>query len=324
MTPSSSISSPARAPSANSPARVEPARGYAHPAYAQSLSGFGKPIELKESGGWLLERAIPGGVHRDAIGTYPLLHCRDWRRLRADLEALEGRLVSVAAVPDPFGDYDADLLRDSFPDLVVPFKEHFFTDMQRPLDESVSRHHRKYARKALQQVRIDVLPDPAAFLDEWVELHRNLETRHDVKGRRAFSREAFAIQLKLPGMVVIRARHGEVTVGAQLWLQHEHVAYGHVLAFSPLGYEVGAPYALYWSALEHFVGKVRLCSYAGVAGTDVETAGGLGQFKRGWATATRTAYFCGRILDRAAYAELAHAEGRSPGAFFPAYRSSFE
>jgi hypothetical protein len=258
------------------------------------------------------------------MGTYPLLHCRDWSRLRADLDGLQGRLVSVAAVPDPFGDHDVELLRECFGDRVIAFKEHFFTDMHRPLAETVSRHHRKYARKALQAVRVDVLPEPCAFLDDWVELHKTLIARHDIKGIRAFSRVAFAAQLGLPGIVVLRAMHGEHLVGAQLWLQHEQVAYGHVLAFSPLGYEVGAPYALYWSALEHFVGKVRWCSFAGVSGTDVQGAGGLGQFKRGWATGTRTAYFCGRILDRGRYDELARAAGREGSTFFPAYRSTFE
>jgi hypothetical protein len=301
-----------------------PALGYAHPGYAQSLAQFGTPVELPRSGGWILERPVPGSAHRDAMGSYPLLFCRSWAELHADLRELEGRLVSLAAVPDPFGDFDLDLLRECFGDVVVPFKEHFVTDMHRPLAESVSRHHRKYARKALQIVQVDVVQDPPGFLDEWIELHRTLTARHDLKGLRAFSRSAFSEQLRLPGIVVIRARHEETTVGAQLWFQHEEVAYGHVLAFSQLGYDTGAPYALYWSALEHFAGKVRWCWTGGVAGTDVQAPGGLGQFKRGWATTTRTAYFCGRILDRDRYDELARIQGRAPGGFFPAYRTSME
>ena len=297
-----------------------PALGYAHPAYAQSLAEFGTPLELPRSGGWLLERAVPNSPWRDAMGCYPLLFCRDWSELRADLAALEGRVVAVSAVPDLFAANDPAMLRDCFRDLVMPFKEHFVTDMQRPLAESVSRHHRKYARKALREVQCDVVADPPAFLDEWMELHQTLVARHEITGIRAFSRRAFAMQLSLPGIVVVRAKHGETTVGAQLWVQHEEVAYGHVLAFSQLGYDVGAPYALYWSALEHFVGRVRWCSFGGVSGTDVAVAGGLGQFKRGWATTTRTAYFCGRICDRARYEELAKV---NPAAtFFPAYRNS--
>jgi len=297
--------------------------GYAHPGYARSLAEFGTPLELGASGGWVLEREIPGGPARDAMGCYPLLFCRDWRALRSDLDALEGRLVSVSAVPDPFGAHDEALLRETFGDVVVPFKEHFVTDMERPLDKSVSRHHRKYARKALREVQAELVADPSKYLDEWLDLHRWLVARHGATGIRAFSPRAFAAQLALPGAVVVRATHKGVPVGAQLWFQHDDVAYGHVLAFSPQGYEAGAPYALYWFALSHFVGKVRWCSFGGVSGTDVAGPGGLSQFKRGWATGTRTAYFCGRILDRARYAEQAGRRGAAAGGFFPAYRTSF-
>ena len=34
--------------------------GYLHPNYAQSLAEFGKPRELTNCGGWILEREIPG------------------------------------------------------------------------------------------------------------------------------------------------------------------------------------------------------------------------------------------------------------------------
>lgn len=300
------------------------ALGYSHPGYAQSLAEFGTPVELPRSGGWILERPVPGSPYRDAMGSYPLLLCRDWSALRADLQELQGRgLVTVSAVPELFGEHDPQLLRECFGDVVIPFKEHFITDMQRPLAESVSRHHRKYARKALLQVQVEVVGNPPGFLDEWVELHRNLVARHEVTGIRAYSRRAFSMQLNLPGIVVMRAKYRGSTVGAQLWFQHEHVAYGHVLAFSLLGYEVGAPYALYWFALEHFLGKVRWCSMGGVSGTDVAESGGLSQFKRGWATTTRTAYFCGRVYDRRKYEELVGQKGSGPEGFFPAYRTSF-
>lgn len=297
--------------------------GYAHPGYARSLAEFGTPLELPRSGGWLLERDVPGAGARDAMGSYPLLFCRDWRALGEDLRALEGRLVAVSAVPDPFGDHDVELLREAFGDVVTPFKEHFVTDMERPLQENVSRHHRKYARRALREIHCDVVDDLPGFLDEWLELHKWLVARHGVTGIRGFSRAAFATQLALPGAVVLRAKHRGVPVGAQLWFQHRDVAYGHVLAFTPQGYEVEAPYGLYWFALEHFLGKVKWCSYGGVSGTDVAEPGGLGQFKRGWSSGTRTAYLCGRILDRGRYDSLVAQAGKSPSHFFPGYRSSF-
>ena len=181
--------------------------GYANPAYAQSLAEFGTPLELPRSGGWVLEREIPGTKLRDAMGCYPLLVCRDWKGLREDLEELAARrsLISLGVVPDLFGDHDRALLEETFGDVVIPFKEHFITDMHKPLAESVSRHHRKYARKALQEIECDVVADAPGFLDEWVELHRNLVARHDAKGIRAYSPRAFAAQLAIPGTAAPRS-----------------------------------------------------------------------------------------------------------------------
>ncbi|MBM3888816.1 MAG: hypothetical protein FJ388_06780, partial [Verrucomicrobia bacterium] len=70
--------------------------GYRHPDYAAALAGFGRPLELPRCGGWILERPIPGSLRHDAMGPYPLFACSDWRGLRADLDALSNRLVTVA------------------------------------------------------------------------------------------------------------------------------------------------------------------------------------------------------------------------------------
>jgi hypothetical protein len=64
--------------------------GYMHPGHAESLAEFGTPRGLPCSGGWLLERAIPGFGSHDAMGCYPLFACRDWAALPTDLKNLEG------------------------------------------------------------------------------------------------------------------------------------------------------------------------------------------------------------------------------------------
>jgi hypothetical protein len=56
--------------------------GYAHPAYATSLAEFGRPHELIQSSGWILERAVPGTDVRDAMGCYPIFACRDWSLMK--------------------------------------------------------------------------------------------------------------------------------------------------------------------------------------------------------------------------------------------------
>ena len=57
--------------------------GYMHLGYAESLVEFGTPRELPRSGGWVLERQIPGFSYRDAMGCYPLFACQDWSQCAA-------------------------------------------------------------------------------------------------------------------------------------------------------------------------------------------------------------------------------------------------
>jgi hypothetical protein len=312
----------AAAPARPHAAHAAPRTGYAHPEYAQSLAEWGTPRALPRAGGWLLERAVPGSAHRDAMGCYPLFACRAWERLAEDVDALGRDCVSLTVVADPFGAHDPALLRRCFPDLATPWKEHHVVDLRRPVEANVSRHHRRHARKALARLDVDVVADPPAFLDDWMRLHAHLVARHAIRGLRAFSRAAFARQLALPDVVVLRARHGGEAVGAQLWVVAEEVAYGHVLAFSDAGYRLGAPYALNLAAIEHFAPRVRFCDLGAAAGAPGDASDGLLRFKRGWAAETRTAWLCGRVFDRARYAELGRRTGASAAtAYFPAYRA---
>ena len=300
--------------------RVSPAdSGYANPGYAESLSEFGSPRALPECGGHVLERRIPGTSYRDAMGPYPLFTCRDWSRLDKDLENLKKDLVSLSVVTDPFGDYGEDYLHRCF-DVVRPFKEHFVTDLSVPVEETVSKHHRYYSRKASERVRVEECEEPLRFLDEWTKLYANLIERHGLAGIQAFSRESFARQLTVPGITVFRAIVGGETVGMHLWYVSGEVAYSHLAASSERGYEFMSAYALYWFAMEHFAGKVRWLDVGSGAGLTGDT-GGLARFKKGWSTGTRPAYFCGRVFDGERYAELAQSYTVRDTSYFPAYRA---
>lgn len=295
------------------------ASGYAHPGYAESLAEFGIPRALPESGGTFLERRIPGTLYRDAMGCYPLFACRDWSRLLLDLEEFGAGLVSFSAVSDPFGDYDLAYLRRCFQDVVIPFKEHFVTDLSLPKDTILSKHHRYYALRALEKVCVEECPEPSRFTEEWVNLYANLVERHDLKGIKAFSKEAFARQLEVPGLVMLRARAGEETVGMHLWYLQGEVAYSHLAASTPLGYELLAAYALYAYAIDQFADRVRWLDLGAGAGVG-ESADGLSKFKKGWSTGSRTAYFCGRVFDPAKYSELSRQSGNPDTGYFPVYR----
>jgi hypothetical protein len=296
------------------------ATGYLHAAYAASLAEFGTPRLLPRSGGWILERRIPGRDDHDAMGCYPMFACRDWTQLPLDLAELGRDLVSLVVVSDPFGAYTSADLHRAFPDQVALFKQHFVADLDRISPAMIKKHHRHYARRALARVEVELCPDPAAFLDEWVELYTTLIVRHNLEGIQAFSRAAFARQLCVPGIVVLRATERGRTVAAHLWYVQGNVAHSHLAAASERGYGLMAAYALYWCALAYFRGKVRWLALGAGAGTQREDADGLSRFKRGWATDTRNAYLCARICDRERYAALAAERKTSLGRYFPAYR----
>ncbi len=295
--------------------------GYQHHAYADSLSEFGTPRYLPRSGGWILKRPIPHCEYRDAMGSYPLFACADWSQLAADLEEVGEELVSLSLVADPFGPPDAALLRCCFPDRMAAFKEHFVLDLDRFAETSLSAHHRRYARKALRELRVECSQEPAQWLDDWTRLYAVLIARHSIRGIPAFSRCAFARQLQVPGIVAFRAVWNETNVGMLLWYQQQEVGYYHLGAYSEEGYLRHASFALFRFAIDYFRESGLRWLDLG-AGAGVQNAGddGLSRFKQGWATGTRTAYLCGRIFSPRRYAEIVRAMGVPATDYFPAYR----
>jgi len=303
---------------ARHPAAPTSDEGYLHPAYAASLAEYGTPVQLRACGGWLLIRDIPGTPHRDAMSLYPLFCCRDWRAVAGDLRELEDDLVSVTVITNPADDYSTDDLQQAF-DTVHPFKQHYLVDTDLPLEETVSKSHQRLARRALKDVQVEVCEQPVNYLNEWLSLYATLARRHGVSGMRAFSRQAFATQLAVPGMTMFRAIHQGETVGMDLWYLQDGVAQGHLVACSERGYRLRAAYATKWTMLQHFYDKVRYVNLGGLAGTSDAENSGLAHFKKGWANTTRTAFLCGRVLDSEIYRRLADA---APAAdYFPAYRA---
>lgn len=295
--------------------------GYRHSRYAKSLAEFGVPRALPHSKGWILERAIQGFPHHDGMGCYPLFACQDWSQLDADMIEIGGDLVSLALVTDPFGDYDIMQLKQCFKDMVIPFKKHFCVDLSCPMERFVCRHHQRYARKALEHLHVERCRDSSRCVDDWTELYQCLVHRHGIKGIAAFSRIAFAEQFKVPGLVAFRALHHSITIGMLLWYVQNDVAYYHLGAYRPLGYDLRASFALFWHAIEYFrTSGLKWLGLGAGAGIEASAMDGLSRFKHGWSTGTRTAYFCGRIFNRRRYSELVEAKGTAGTNYFPAYR----
>jgi hypothetical protein len=254
------------------------------------------------------------------MGCYPLFACQSWSQLQSDLESIGNSLISLVVVTDPFGEYDATLLKECFPDLAMPFKEHFVVDLSRPPDRFVRPHHQRNARKALREIRVEECSNPVEFLDDWINLYDALKVRHNITGMTAFSRKSFAKQLCVPGVVMLRAIHNDATVGIVVWYRQVHRAYYHLGAYNALGYELGASFALFSYAIEHFADAGMLWLNLGAGAGLTHEGSGLDRFKEGWSTGTRTAYLCGRIFDRKNYESLAVIRNASRTAYFPAYR----
>jgi len=294
--------------------------GYLHSGYPKSLAEFGRPRELPRTGGWILERQIPDLPYRDAMGCYPLFCCQDWSQLKADFEDISGELVSLALVTDPFGDYDLPYLQRCFQDVVIPFKDHYIVDLNLPLTEIGGKRPRKHARRSLRKIDVEVCQKPGRLIDEWIALYSVLVEKHGIQGIKAFSKKAFYKQLNIPGMIVLKAVYESITAGVQLYLVQGDVVHCHLGAFNELGYTHGASYALDWFSIEYFAEKARWLNLGGSAGISSDGRDGLTQYKKGWATETRTTYFCGRIFNHKRYMEIVKTKDILHSDYFPAYR----
>ena len=294
--------------------------GYLHPGYAASLSEFGEPQLLPNCGGWVLQRRVPGYEISDAIGCYPLFCCSNWSGIQADLDDLEAldELVSISLVTDPFGDYAITQLQESFRDRAFLFKKHFVVDLRLPSQTFVSSHHQRYARRGFRLLEVVQCDRPTDFLQDWIGLYAHLIRERRIKGIRAFSNASFQAQLALPGIVAFRAVHQLKTVGMVVWYIQGDVAYFHLGASLPLGYELKASFSLMSVSIQHFSALgFRWLSLGAGAGAQSDASDGLSRFKKGWASGTRATYFCGRIFDEDLYRKIS---GKSLTDYFPAYR----
>jgi len=122
-------------------------------------------------------------------------------------------------------------------------------------------------------------------------------------------------------MVALRAAEDNTTIGMLLWYVDGPVAYYHLGAYTDRGYELGASFALFTTAIDYFGGTGMMWLNLG-AGAGLQNKGndGLSRFKRGWSTGTRSTYFCGRIFNKVAYDEILSRKNTSATTYFPAYR----
>ncbi len=294
--------------------------GYHHPDYASSLKEFGEAFELKQCGGWIIKRPIPGFPFLDGIGCYPLFSCRDWKLVHLDLDNLKNDLITVSLVTDPFANIEPHDLKKSF-DIVHPFKNHYIIDLSEEWENKIDRRHKQKVRKALKEVKIEICSDPAFYLDDWMRLYGSLIQRHKITGIKAFSRECFQEQLAIPGMVLILGKMDGEVVSANMVLMRNQIAYGHLAASSLKGYQVNAAYSIFWATFKYLAEQgIKYFDLGAAAGLKSQARDGLDQFKRGWTKNKQIVYFCGRIFNPEVYGEICKKKGIVETEYFPAYR----
>lgn len=297
--------------------------GYQHKHYAESLAEFGRPLELKHSGAWVLERSIPGSDFKDVVGCYPLFSCREWTQLPLDIKEMEKKWVSFSLVTDPFDSFTETLLRENFMDVCFSYKKHFVLNLNSDFEQTVSSHHKRNVKKGIKALSVTKVEEPVLLLDRWMELYSLLIEKHHIKGIAGFSRDAFLKQMITPGLKMFKASYGNDIAGLVIFYEKEDTVYYHLGAYNETGYKFQASYAIFWEAIHYFKDKgFHWFNFGSGSGIQENQTDGLSRFKKGWASDTRTAYFCGKILNPEVYKELVEtSEGKSIG-FFPAYRSA--
>lgn len=287
--------------------------GYRSAAYALALADVGQPLALGATGGFVLERRIPGTQKRDLMAPYPLFACADWDELEAALEQLGRDHVSITLVTDPFCPIPAERLAEIFP-VCRPLHDHFVIDLAAPLH--LSRHHRRKLRQAAD-LCLASGPAEVSMAADWIRLYEVLVTRKNIRDMRGFGAGSLRKQLLVPGAHLLTAWEGAEAVGADLYFLDGEVAYAHLSAYSERGYELSASYVMMDRAIEYFRGLGA--RYIDLGGAPAAGASGLLDFKSGWTRLTRPSYLCGKVLDPIAYQDLCPS-GAASSAYFPSYR----
>lgn len=292
---------------------------YRDPLYAKAFSDFGTVLHLPKSNGYVLIQDIPGTGYIDAVGCYPLFDCMSWNNLPEDIDDVLNEAISLTIVTDPFAGIDLDLYRSTF-DVMYQYKDHYVIDLTRNIDLQMSKHHRYYTRKALENISVEYC-DPSEVLDQWCDFYQNIVRRHKISGMRCFSKDCFEMQFNLEGSVILKATFNGRVLGFHWYLTKGDVVYHHLVAQSPEAYEFGASYALHFTAIQNFQGKYRWLDMGAVPDSDGKSSSGLDRYKRGWSSKHQIkmpTYLCGKVLDQSVYGELSELQVET--IYFPAYR----
>jgi hypothetical protein len=288
---------------------------YGTEVYADGLGGKDGIIDIPEWKTHLLRRSVEwsSGLH-DAMGPYPYCPLASDCDLAGGLEHLAASgLVSAVLIPDPLMGPSQDHAAQHF-DVCRPFKTHYLIK-QTARNYEPTKHHRDRIRRGHRRCHVEILA-LKDHLPMWSDLYAELIERRDIRGVATFSAAYFDVLAGDRDLVTFAAWIDGALVGMNLWYPWEGVCTNHLLAVSAEGYANGASYALYDAAIGHFSGQVL--NLGGGAGLG-DGAGGLADFKRGFANDQVTSFIYGAILNKDRYRQLSPKANSTE--YFPAYRA---
>jgi len=290
--------------------------------YANSLNDYGIPLFLPKSEGWILKRKILNSEYFDGMGLYPFFGCNDWLNLEQDFQNLSEEIICLSLVTDPFGKYQKEELLEIFSAVCFPYKEHFVIDLNTDFRKKISQNHLRNIQKSEKKMTVEKIEYQPEIVNDWSEMYENLINRHKIRGLLTFSKKIFKQQLQLENTVIFRAIKEEKIIGMLIFVTDRKVAYYHLGAYSDQGYELGASFALFSQALNYFSNQgFDFIGLGAGAGSENDGNDGLTRFKKGWATGTKTVYFCGKIFNQKIYEKLRALKPEyEKTKYFPAYR----
>ena len=246
---------------------------YASAAYAQALADAdaGRVLAIPEWPGHAILRPLPGGLV-DAAGPYPRTPLSSASRLADGLARLrEAGTVSAVLVPDPMGAPSRARLAAAF-DHCRPFKTHFVADRRAPGDWP-SKHHRQKIRKARRACRVERVR-LCDRLADWTRLYAGLASRHAITGAADFTPAYVRALADDPAYATFAAWKDGRVVAMAIWFEWAGAAAYHLGASDEAGYAVGASYAIFDAAFEHYADVERF-DLGGAAGIAPRPGAGL-------------------------------------------------
>ncbi|MCS6893084.1 MAG: GNAT family N-acetyltransferase [Deltaproteobacteria bacterium] len=288
--------------------------------YAKCFDQLGEVVSLENSGVHCLKLSNHYTPHLDLSYCYPFIYIFNLSGLIEDLKK-QINYQCFYGVLNPW----ITVIEEheiQFFDVFIEYKDHYYCDLGQPdIWSRISVSHRRLIKKALKKIDVKI-SDPESVRDAWPDLYNNLIRRKNISGFTCFSKNILQKFLYVPGAKIFSAYRDQNLIGLVIFYISDPYVFYHLAAYSDEGYELSASYGIFWEAIQYFrLHGLRLFHLGGAPDGGVGL--GLLQFKKGFASGVRKAYFVGKVLDQDQFRQtLIASESFGVRDFFPPYRKS--